>query len=52
MFLNVDQYSSDKLMWFTFIHLTFVVSALVLAFIDRIAAMTKATGKLKNRETE
>eukprot|EP01035_Chromulina_nebulosa_P012023 gene12023-16038_t len=35
VFLNVEQYSSDKLMWFTFIHLTFVVSALFLAFIDR-----------------
>jgi uncharacterized protein (TIGR00645 family) len=52
VFLNVEQYSSDKLMWFTFIHLTFVVSALFLAFIDRIAAMTKATGKPKTRETE
>jgi len=52
VFLNVEKYAADKLMWFTFIHLTFVVSALFLAFIDRIAAMTKQTGKTKPRETE
>ena len=41
VFLNVEQYSGDKLMWYTLIHLAFVVSALFLAFIDRVAALTK-----------
>jgi uncharacterized protein (TIGR00645 family) len=42
IFLNVEKYEGDKLMWYTLIHLAFVVSALFLAFIDRISAMTKA----------
>jgi uncharacterized protein (TIGR00645 family) len=45
VFLNVDQYSGDHLMWYTLIHIAFVVSALFLAFIDRVAAMTKFIGK-------
>jgi uncharacterized protein (TIGR00645 family) len=45
IFLNVEQYTSDKLMWYTLIHLAFVVSALFLAFIDRVAALTKAVTK-------
>jgi uncharacterized membrane protein YqhA len=32
-------------MWFTLIHLAFVVSALFLAFIDRVSAQTKSIGK-------
>jgi uncharacterized protein (TIGR00645 family) len=47
IFLNVDKFSSDKLMWYTLIHIAFVISALFLAFIDRVAAMTKALGKAK-----
>jgi uncharacterized protein (TIGR00645 family) len=45
VFLNVSTYTADKLMWFTLIHLAFVVSALFLAFIDRISAQTKSIGK-------
>ncbi|WP_373502052.1 TIGR00645 family protein [Aestuariivirga sp.] len=41
VFLNAQQYSDGKLMWFTIMHLTFVVSALVLAYIDRVMAGTK-----------
>jgi uncharacterized protein (TIGR00645 family) len=48
IFLNVDKYSSDKLMWYTIIHLAFVFSALFLAFIDRVSAMTKALNKTKS----
>jgi uncharacterized protein (TIGR00645 family) len=47
IFLNVEKYESDKLMWFTIIHIAFVVSALFLAFIDRVTAMTKALNKSK-----
>lgn len=47
VFLNTEQYTGEKLMWYTLIHLAFVASALFLAFIDRIAAMTKTIGKSK-----
>jgi uncharacterized protein (TIGR00645 family) len=47
IFLNVEKYASDKLMWYTLIHIAFVVSALFLAFIDRVSAMTKALNKSK-----
>ena len=47
IFLNVDKYSGDQLMWYTLIHIAFVVSALFLAFIDRVSAMTKALNKSK-----
>jgi len=36
-FLNLDAYDSAKLMWLIVMQLTFVVSALLLAVIDRIA---------------
>lgn len=42
VFLNANQFTNDKLMWFTIIHLAFVASALILAWIDVI--MTKAKG--------
>ena len=45
VFLNVGTQTSDHLMWYTLIHLAFVVSALFLAFIDRVSAQTKAIGK-------
>jgi uncharacterized protein (TIGR00645 family) len=45
VFLNVHIFTGDQLMWYTIIHLAFVVSALFLAFIDRISAMTKQLGK-------
>ena len=47
IFLNVEKYTGEKLMWYTLIHIAFVVSALFLAFIDRVSAMTKALNKSK-----
>lgn len=47
IFLNVEKYSSDKLMWYTLIHIAFVISALFLAYIDRVAALTKSIAKAK-----
>ena len=44
---GVEKYAGDKLMWYTLIHLAFVASALFLAFIDRVMAMTKALNKQK-----
>lgn len=50
IFLNVGQHSSEHLMWYTAIHIAFVVSALFLAFIDRVSAQTK--GIAKGQKTE
>ena len=41
IFLNADQYNSEKLMWLTIVHMAFVLSALLLAYIDRVMAGTK-----------
>lgn len=36
VFLNVPTYTDNQIMWYTLLHLTFIVSALFLAIIDRI----------------
>jgi uncharacterized protein (TIGR00645 family) len=36
-FVKAESISNDKLMWLVIIHLTFVVSALLLAVVDKIA---------------
>lgn len=43
VFLNAQQYTDGKLMWLTIIHLAFVFSALVLAYIDKVMVSTKLT---------
>ncbi|MFK0162343.1 TIGR00645 family protein [Rhizobium sp. NPDC090279] len=43
IFLNATQYDNAKLMWFTIIHLAFVVSALLLGFLEKIMAQAKAS---------
>ena len=35
-FMNAQNISNDKLMWFVIIHLTFVLSALGMAYVDRM----------------
>lgn len=40
-FLNVNDTPSDKLMWLVLIHLTFVVSALMMAYLDKISGVKK-----------
>jgi uncharacterized protein (TIGR00645 family) len=45
VFLNVGTHTADQLMWYTLIHLAFVISALFLAYIDRVSALTKNIGK-------
>lgn len=35
-FMNVEQISNDKLIWYVVIHMTFVLSALGMAFVDRL----------------
>ena len=41
VFLNAQQYTDSQLMWLTIIHLTFVISALLLAYIDKLMVSTK-----------
>ena len=41
VFLNVQQYTNDKVMWLVILHLTFVVSALLLGFLENIMAKLK-----------
>jgi uncharacterized protein (TIGR00645 family) len=36
-FMNAPQIANDKLMWYVIIHLTFVVSAVLMGVLDRIA---------------
>lgn len=47
VFLNATQYDNQKIMWTTLIHLAFVVSALTLALVDRIAVGGKPSVKNK-----
>ena len=37
IFMEAKTYESDQLMWYTIIHMAFVVSALLLAVLDKIA---------------
>lgn len=41
VFLNANQYTDVKIVLYMLLHLTFVVSALLLAFVDRISSKTK-----------
>lgn len=43
IFLNANQYSDSKLMWFTIIHLAFVVSAVMLGFLEKLMNKQKAS---------
>ena len=37
IFMNVQEIPDNKLMWYVIIHMTFVISALLLGFLDRMA---------------
>jgi uncharacterized protein (TIGR00645 family) len=41
VFLNSDTIDTTRVMWLTIVHVAFVVSALILAFIDRVMSMAK-----------
>ncbi len=41
VFMNAQQINNDKLMWYVLIHLTFVVSALLLGVLDRLVFAEK-----------
>lgn len=36
VFMDIKSIANDKLLWYVIIHLTFVLSALIMAFIDRM----------------
>jgi uncharacterized protein (TIGR00645 family) len=36
IFMNAEKTENDKLMWYTIIHMTFVVSALAMGYLDRL----------------
>jgi uncharacterized protein (TIGR00645 family) len=38
VFLNQSQFTTPQLMWLTLMHLAFVLSALILAYIDKLTA--------------
>jgi uncharacterized protein (TIGR00645 family) len=38
-YMNIDQVPNDKLFWLTIIHLTFVVSAVLLTVMDRMMGL-------------
>nr|WP_222858747.1 TIGR00645 family protein [Rhizobium mesosinicum] len=40
VFLNVNQYDDGKIMWLTLMHLAFVVSALMLGFLEKLMSVT------------
>jgi uncharacterized protein (TIGR00645 family) len=37
IFMNAQQIDNDKLLWYVVLHMTFVFSALLLGFLDRMA---------------
>ncbi len=37
IFMNANQTENDKIMWYVILHLTFVVSAVLLGVLDRVA---------------
>ncbi len=45
VFMNATSYDNTKIMWSVIMHLTFVVSALLLGVLDRISAKGDAHGK-------
>ena len=51
-FVNIEQTPNDKLMWYVIIHLTFVVSALMMGVLDRIAFASHRTHGSSDDEVE
>ncbi|MFD2263690.1 TIGR00645 family protein [Lacibacterium aquatile] len=42
IFLNADHYANDKIMWYTILHMAFVVSALMLGYLDKLLGKKSA----------
>jgi uncharacterized protein (TIGR00645 family) len=45
IFLDITKYENDKIMWATLMHLAFVFSALILAYVDKLTNAGKAAKK-------
>jgi uncharacterized protein (TIGR00645 family) len=45
IFLDITKYANDKVMWATLVHLAFVFSALILAYVDKMTHKGKAEKK-------
>lgn len=45
IFMNANQYENDKLLWYTIMHLTFVVSALMLGVLEKMIARKKPSAE-------
>jgi uncharacterized protein (TIGR00645 family) len=48
IFLDISKYPNDKLMWSTLMHLAFVFSALILAYVDKISHKGKGEKQVMN----
>jgi uncharacterized protein (TIGR00645 family) len=44
VFMNAQQTDNDKILWYVILHLTFVVSAVLLGVLDRLAFATHRDG--------
>jgi len=49
-FVNIEHTPNDKLMWYVIIHLTFVLSALLMGVLDRIAFAAHRVDEGKDAE--
>lgn len=47
VFLNANQYTDGKIMWLTFMHLAFVISAVMLGYLETMMDKAKAKEKTK-----
>ena len=50
-FMDARETPNDKLMWYVIIHLTFVMSALLMGVLDRIAFASHRTHKAEGSHT-
>ena len=41
IFMNAEKTDNDKLMWYTIIHMTFVISAFAMGYLDKIQKHAK-----------
>lgn len=41
VFMNAPQTDNDKIMWYVLLHITFVISAFAMGFLDILAARTR-----------
>jgi uncharacterized protein (TIGR00645 family) len=41
MFMDAQKIDNEKLMWYVIIHLTFVLSAFAMGYLDKLTKLTK-----------